>query len=317
MSNRATVDPELAPVLGVFPKFELSDQTIGEVRRMLGQPRPDAPAPAIAPSEHFVPVGDAAPSVRLLVFDPPGRPAGGGALLHMHAGGTVMGSADVSSIANAALARDLGIIVVSVDYRLAPEAPYPAPLDDCFAAYRWLLSEAAEFGIDPGRIAVGGESAGGLLAAALALRARDSGVPLPCLQLLSYPMLDHRTGSDAFPGAEGTGEHIWTRSANRYAWKALAGPHVAADTLPAWFSPAITENLEGLPRTWIGVGSIDLFFDENHEYARRLAAAGVAVELQSYPGAFHAFDMVETAAVTRRYRSDIRRILGEATGPRA
>lgn len=305
-----SVDPEIASVLAIFPTFELSDDSLGSVRQMLGHPRPDGPAPVIEPVERFAKAQGSAPAVRMLVFDPPGRTLDA-AILQMHGGGTIMGCADISSVNNAALARDLGVLVVSVDYRLAPETPYPGALEDCLAAYDWLLSAAGELGIDRNNIIVAGESAGGLLAAAVALAARDSGRQPPRLQLLSYPMLDHRTGSDAWPGVPGTGEHIWSRHHNRYAWSAF-GRGVAEAT--GCFSPAIAEDLAGLPPAWIGVGSLDLFLGENIEYAKRLAIAGTAVELKIYKGAFHAFDMVEAASVTRRYRADIRRAIAQGLG---
>jgi len=313
MTQTHPVDPEIAPVLDVFPAFELSDEALDSVRQMLGRPRPDGPAPLIEPEERFAPSYGDAPPVRLLLFDPPGR-THRAAILHMHGGGTVMGCADVSAVNNAVLARDLGVLIVSVDYRLSPEAPFPAALDDSVAAYDWMQAAADELRIDPGRIAVAGESAGGLLAAALALMARDTKRTPPCFQLLTYPMLDHRTGSEAHPGIVGTGNHIWTRHSNRYAWSALGQEHVPEGERAAWFSPSLAHDLTGLPPAWIGVGALDLFLAEDLDYAGRLGAAGTAVELQIYRGAFHAFDMVEAAAVTRRYRADIRRALTSALG---
>lgn len=313
MRQTHPVDPEIAPVLSVFPTFELSDEALDSVRQMLGRPRPDGPAPLFQPEERFAPAAGDGPPVRLLLFDPPGR-AHQAAILHMHGGGTVMGCADISAVNNATLARDLGVLIVSVDYRLSPEAPFPAALDDCVAAYDWMRADAAKLRIDPARIAVAGESAGGLLAAALALMARDTERPPPCFQLLTYPMLDHRTGSEAQPGSAGTGDHIWTRQSNCYAWSALGQGNIPEGRQAAWFSPSLADDLASLPPAWIGVGALDLFLGEDLDYAGRLGAAGSAVELQIYPGAFHAFDMVEAASVTQRYRADIRRALTGALG---
>jgi acetyl esterase/lipase len=208
----------------------------------------------------------------------------------------------------------LGIPVASVEYRLAPEAPFPAPQEDCLCGLIWLAAHSEELGIDAARIAIIGESAGGGLAAATALMARDTKSANITGQILVYPMLDHRTGSDRCPyGNKLTGEFVWDRPSNRFGWEALRGDYEPDDGTKGWFSPAMADDLVGLPATWIGVGSLDLFLDENLDYAQRLVSAGVPLELHVYPGAIHGFDMMGHTAIAQAFNQDllrgIRRVL--------
>ena len=192
------------------------------------------------------------------------------------------------------------MVVVSVDYRLAPEHPIPAPLDDCYAALGWMHKNAADLNVDPTRIAIGGESAGGGLAAALALKARDEGEYPICWQQLVVPSLDDRTGTEEFPGDPLVGEFIWTRASNQYGRASFLGdaPRAAPQV------PARAESLKGLPPAWMLTGGLDLFRDENIEYARRLMADGVAAELVVYPSACHAFQNVADSQLNQRYEVD-------------
>ncbi|MBM6979860.1 MAG: alpha/beta hydrolase [Actinomyces succiniciruminis] len=229
-----------------------------------------------------------------------------GALVWLHGGGFVGGSPAQDHLFCSRIARELGILVVSVDYRLAPAHPYPAALDDAFTVLRRLHAEAAAEGVDAERIAIGGASAGGGLAAALAQRALDEGVPV-AFQLLIYPMLDDRTGAG---GAEipGRGEFVWTARRNAEGWGAYLGRPVAepADRwAPArWAVPARREHLDGLPAAWIGVGELDLFLDEDRAYAERLRAAGAQVQLRVEPGMYHGADYCTWSAAMRDFRSD-------------
>jgi triacylglycerol lipase len=207
--------------------------------------------------------------------------------------------------------------VASVEYRLAPDTPFPGPQEDCYAALRWLVGAADELGIDPVRIGVTGESAGGGLAAAVALMARDREDIRIAAQILVYPMIDHRVGGAQDPWRNRhTGEFIWTRGSNQFGWESLRGGYGVDDERKGWFSPSRADDLAGLPPTWIGVGTLDLFFDEDLDYARRLVDAGVPVELHVYPGAFHGFDRAAEARVTKDFRRDLhagtRRLLGLA-----
>jgi triacylglycerol lipase len=225
-------------------------------------------------------------------------------VLHIHGGGYVIGSALMSVMSNQRTAADAGCLVVSVDYRLAPETRHPGPVEDCWAGLRWLHDQAGELGVDPARIAVMGESAGGGLAATLALMARDRGGAPIAHQHLIYPMLDDRTGEgDSHPFA---GEFVWTPESNRFGWASLLGPEAGSENVAAYGAAARAADLSGLPSTYLAVGALDLFVDEDIDYARRLIRAGVPTELHVYPGAFHGFDIAVDATVTKTaYRNSL------------
>jgi acetyl esterase/lipase len=253
-----------------------------------GLARPLLPAPAVV--KRMIPGPKGAPDVPLYIT---GATAGAPkpAVLHIHGGGYIAGSAADSRRDIQELAANHNCVAISVDYRLAPETPFPGSLEDNYVALLWMYSNAAELGIDRRRIAIKGESAGGGHAAALAIAARDRGeVPL-CLQVLIYPMLDDRTGS-TMPGPPYIGHYIWTAASNRFGWTSLLGKPAGSAQPPAGSVPALIENLAGLPPAWIGVGSVDLFANEDVEYARRLLQAGVSTELHIVPGGYHGFDIL-------------------------
>lgn len=208
-------------------------------------------------------------------------------ILHMHGGGYVAGSATGSLNQVQTLARELDCVVVTVEYRLAPEATYAGSLEDNYAALKWIHANSSALGVDPARIAVLGESAGGGHAALLAIAARDRGEVPVCFQCLVYPMLDDRTGSTRQAPAH-RGQILWTAQANRFGWECFLGRKPGGRSGEG--VPGRTANLAGLPPAWIGVGALDLFLDEDMDYARRLNAADVAAELLVIPGAFHGFD---------------------------
>lgn len=221
------------------------------------------------------------------------------AVLWIHGGGYVLGHAQHDDRRCAALAQRLGAVVLSVDYRLAPEHPFPVPLDDCLAAWELLHRDAAALRIDPARTAIAGLSAGGGLAAALVLRAHDRALPAPALQLLVYPMLDDRT---ALRDHDARDFRLWDDVSNRFGWRAYLGRAPGDDDVSDHAAPARRRKLTGLPPAWIGVGTADLFHDEDLAYAARLRDAGVDVSLEVVPGAFHAFDVVAPrAAVSRAF----------------
>ncbi len=227
------------------------------------------------------------------------------ALLWIHGGGYVIGTADMDDHVCAQFSTRLGITVAAVEYRLAPDHPYPAALQDCYAALTWL---AGLPGLDRRRVAIGGASAGGGLAAALALWARDHGsspdAVTPAFQLLVYPMLDDRSAMTA----DKPNYRLWNTDSNRFGWTAYLG-----DADPSVAVPARRDDLSGLPPAWIGVGTNDLFHDEDLAYAERLRAAGVPCDVEVVPGAFHGFDSwAAKAAVSQRFLDSQCKALGAA-----
>ncbi|WP_296675635.1 alpha/beta hydrolase [Novosphingobium sp.] len=304
MSTKHLIDPDLLPGLEMFPGFEFTQATLEPIRAAMAAARIAQPAQPLEAQVRII-AGPAGP-LEVYWFDPHPGHSGRAALLHIHGGGMVIGSVRNMQAGPSTLAANLGIPVASVEYRLAPETPFPGPQEDCLAALSWLAENAADLGIDPDRIAICGESAGGGLAAAVALMARDKGGPKLAAQILTYPMLDHRTGSaDCHYSNRTTGEFIWTRASNQFGWEALRGTYEPTDYRKAWFSPSLADDLDGLPPTWIGIGALDLFLDEDIEYARRLASAGVEIEFHCYPGAYHGFNMFPQASPTRAYHRDL------------
>jgi acetyl esterase/lipase len=227
-----------------------------------------------------------ASGVGIRLFRPPVVTGRAPALLWIHGGGYVIGKAAQDDALCRRFARELGVTVASVDYRLAPDHPYPVPLEDCYSALHWLVRLPSA---DPSRVAIGGASAGGGLAAALAQLTFDRGEIALAAQLLVYPMLDDRTVNRK--GLDNPGLRLWNQSSNKFGWSAYLGgadPEVAV--------PARRENLSGLPPAWLGVGTFDLFHDEDLAYAERLKAAGVPCEVEVVPGAFHGFDGIAPKA---------------------
>ncbi len=271
-----------------LPSMEWSTAILPQFREGAhGLARPLLPAPAVV--KRTIPGPKGAPEVSLYIT---GATAGASkpAVLHFHGGGFIAGSAADSRRDMQELAANHDCVAITVDYRLAPETPFPGSLEDNYAALLWMYANAAELGIDRSRIAIKGESAGGTHAAALAIAARDRGeVPL-CLQVLIYPALDDRTGS-TMQVPPYIGHYIWTAAANRFAWTSLLGKPAGSTGPPAGSVPARVENLAGLPAALIGVGSVDLFANEGLEYGRRLLQAGVSTELHLVPGGYHGFDI--------------------------
>lgn len=290
----ALVHPELRDaarkMLAMAEKFpQLSAATLAEARRgMAGWIQP--PLPDVPVVKRIVAGRRGAPDVDIYVVNAKAgaaRPA----ILYTHGGGYVLGSGadDVHGLQEIALALDC--VCVSVDYALAPEARWQVSTEQNYAGLKWLYDNAAELGADRSRIALLGGSAGGGHAALLAIRARDRGeVPLVA-QVLIYPMLDDRTASSRAVPAH-IGSFTWTGAQNRYGWASFLGTRPGTKTVPAAAVPARVASVAGLPPTFIGVGAIDLFVDEDIEYARRLIEAGVPTELLVVPGAFHGFDLI-------------------------
>lgn len=273
MSSLA-IHPDLRRVARFLPRNMVTPATLPILRRATRL------VPTRTPKD--VEVLTLASGVGVRLYRPSGAFGPQPALLWIHGGGYIIGTAAQDDRLCRRYAEALGATVASVEYRLAPENPYPAALEDCYAALRWLVGLPA---IDPARVAIGGASAGGGLAAALALLARDRGeIPLAG-QLLVYPMLDDRTVGDA--GLDQPGQRLWNQTSNQFGWSAYLG-----DADPETAVPARREDLSGLPPAWLGVGTLDLFHDENLAYAERLRAVGVPCDVEVVPGAYHGFDAI-------------------------
>jgi acetyl esterase/lipase len=274
--------PDLQRIARLAPQALVGPRSLKLIRRLSGLRRSKTP--------DGIEVLTLGSGVGVRLHRPVGVEQPGPALLWIHGGGYVMGSAQQDDALCHRFTRELGITVAAVDYRLAPEHPYPAPLEDCYSALTWLAALPA---VDPARVAIGGASAGGGLAAALALLARDRGELTPTLQLLAYPMLDDRSGA----GPKNPNYRLWGPKSNRFGWSAYLGnadPKIAV--------PARHDDLSGLPPAWIGVGTHDLFHDEDLAYAERLTAAGVPCHVEVVQGAFHGFDLVvPKAAVSQSF----------------
>ncbi|KMO72406.1 Carboxylesterase NlhH [Mycolicibacterium chubuense] len=292
--------PELRRSARLLPKQMITPVTLPFVRaasRLMWRGQPDG-----------VEVLTLASGVGVRLHRPPGVATPGPALLWIHGGGYVIGDAAQDDVLCRRFARELGATVVAVNYRLAPEHPYPVPVEDCYAALSWLAELPS---VDPDRVAIGGASAGGGLAAALALLVRDRGrIPLAA-QLLVYPMLDDRTVERT--GLDNPGHRLWNQSSNRYGWRAYLGD---ADRDVA--VPARRTDLAGLPPAWVGVGTLDLFHDEDVAYAQRLREAGVPCEVMVVEGAFHGFDgIAPKAPVSQRFFDSQCAVLRTAFAPSA
>ncbi|MEE5085555.1 alpha/beta hydrolase [Pseudomonas alliivorans] len=230
-------------------------------------------------------------------------------LLYIHGGGFVLGRPEMADDYLVDLANELNVLIVAVDYRLAPEHPFPTPLNDCYAALAWIFEEGLALGVDTQKVMVMGHSAGGGLAAAVSIMARDRNEYRLAGLLMVYPMLDHRTGSvNSSDDNPSTGTLSWTHEANRFCWQCLQGTYALDDERAALFSPALANDLTGLPPSFISVGALDLFLDENLAFALKLSRSGVPVELHLYPGVPHMFDQYP-GRQTDQLKQDITRAL--------
>ena len=258
-----------------------------------------AGSPPVGVQSGTVDLGGRIPPVHVLN---PVENASGAALLWIHGGGMVIGSPAQDYARMASLCTSLRTTVVMATYRLSPEHPFPTPLDDCEAAWNWLVDHAGERGIDPSRIAIGGESAGGGLTAMLTNRMhdkRDSGALQPAAQRMFCPMLDERTAADRRLDDE---RHpLWNNRSNLVGWRSFLGTEPGSATVPEGSVPSRRDDLTGLAPAWIGSGTVDLFYEEDAAYARALADAGVNVTLDEVPGAPHTFEAISPAPVAKEY----------------
>lgn len=304
MSSRHLIDAEVRTLLDLAPDYSLTGETLDAVRtqmRTIAGDRGTA-TPGVEVEERFVRGPAGAPDVRVLVSKPATAGVGRPAILNLHGGGFVIGAPEQNLAKDAVYASELNAVVVSPAYRLAPETVHPGPVEDVYAVLTWLYENVESLGVDPTRIAVSGDSAGGGLAAGLVILARDRGEIPIAFQHLVFPMLDDRTSTnrDLSPVQ---GEFLWTRRNNRFAWGALLGGPPGGANVSPYASPARVADPTGLPPTFIVCGALDLFLEEDLEYARRLLRTGVPTELHVYPGAPHGFTLVEAAAVTKAFNA--------------
>ncbi len=314
------IDPELEPVIALIPETDVTDAPAvrAVVNDLLASLAPEIPGiETLEIDDLAIPGPPDSPDVQVRVYRPKGLDGPTAAVLYLHGGGFVLGSVDTEHAGAAAIARDLGVVVVSADYRLAPEDPYPAGLEDCYFALVWLADLADQLGVDLDRVAVVGSSAGGGLAAGLALLTRDRQGPKLCFQLLGIPELDDRLDTPSMRAFVDT--PMWNRPAAIASWDHYLGEAPAGGErvdVPIYAAPAraTVDQLVGLPPTYISTAENDPLRDEGIRYALALLEAGVSVELHQFPGTFHGSAMVTTAAVSRRAGAEFNTVLAKALG---
>ena len=308
--SRHLVDPELLPLVDAYPTVTVTAENLQQLRN-----REFLPAEDCGVDCQELQIDGPESRIDVRVFRPRDAVGETGCIFHIHGGGFIGGSLAEYEFLHRPLAADLSCTIVSAEYRLAPETPFPGSIQDCYAALAWTFQNADELGIDRQRIGVMGESAGGGLAAALALMVRDRGDYPLVFQHLIYPMLDDRTCVlDAIPYA---GEYIWHRQNNLFGWTSLLGQEPGGADVSPYAAPSRATDLAGLPPTFIGTAALDLFVDEDIDFAARLIRAGVPTELHVWPGAFHGFDLLPGPAVADAARSASREALRRALQPKA
>ncbi|MBU4318270.1 MAG: alpha/beta hydrolase [Proteobacteria bacterium] len=316
MALNHLVDPELIRVLEAYPDTELNQDTLAATRRMRDKQALEMKAilpkmEEVTQKDYLVPGLAGGPDVSVRVYKPGGQTEKLPGFLWIHGGGYVLGGMDGDDYPNKLRVQKTGCVIVSVDYRLAPENPYPAPLEDCHAALQWMFDHADELGIDKSRVAIGGASAGGGLAASLALLVRDRAELKIIFQMLIYPMIDDRNIAPASETRPDT--LIWSRAKNLFGWTSYLGRPPGKEDITAYEAAARAKDLSGLPPALVVVGDLDLFVAENIEYARRLICAGIPTELHVYPGAYHGFNgFAPGAAVSRQCNDTCYRALNKA-----
>ncbi len=297
--SQLELHPDIAAIADLIPLPTIDASNLADVRGFEFGPPPELSA-NVERTEHIVP-GD--PDINVRVHRPVGVDGPLPCIYSIHGGGYVIGSYDMDDVKFDRWCQQFGIVGVSVEYRLAPETPYPGPLDDCYRGLKWAHDNHEMLGIDPARIGLTGVSAGGGLAAGLALLARDRGeVPL-LFQLLDCPMIDDR---QATPSSQLDNLLIWSRGSNTFGWQSYLGDLYGTDDIPAYAAAARAGNLAGLPPTYVCVGAVDGFRDEDIAYATRLNQAGIETELHVYPGAPHGVELFAHVPVAQQYGRDQR-----------
>lgn len=304
-------DPEIAAVVPLLPDLPGDDPLAirAALSDMIAQfPPPDTTGVQIEDRE--IPGRDGDPAVPIRIYRPDqcSAPAG---VYNVHGGGFVAGDLETEHASNVILARELGVVVVSVDYRLAPETPFPGGLEDAYAGLVWMVAHADELGIDPQRIAIQGTSAGGGLSAALALLARDRGGPHIAFQFLSVPELDDRLATASM--TDFTDTPLWSRPRAILSWECYLGPgRAGTDGVSIYAAPSRATDLAGLPPAYVSVMHFDPLRDEGVAYALAMLAAGVSVELHLFPGTFHGSMLIQDAAISKREEAEKIAVLRQA-----
>jgi acetyl esterase/lipase len=304
-------DPEIAAVVPLLPDLPGNDPLAiraGLSEMIAAFPPPDTTGVQI--EDRQIPGHDDDPAVPIRIYRPqtPSAPA---AVYSVHGGGFIAGDLETEHAFNIDIARELGVVVVSVDYRLAPETPFPGGLEDVYAGLVWTAAHAVELGIDPRRIAIQGTSAGGGLGAALALLARDRGGPHIAFQFLSVPELDDRLSTQSM--TEFTDTPLWSRPRAVVSWDCYLGSgRAGAADVPVYAAPARATDLAGLPPAYISVMQFDPLRDEGVAYALAMLAAGVSVELHLFPGTFHGSMMIQHAVISKREHAEKLAVLRQA-----
>ncbi len=288
MKNR--VNTALLPGLEMYPDQDLRPECLPVMREEASKVFPPTIVDETLSVTNEVIEGPDANPLRLKIYRPKSNNESLPALLWIHGGGYILGSINDNDDLAVKIAKEANCMVVSVDYRLAPEHPYPAPIEDCYAALKWIADNAETLNIDSNRIGVAGVSAGGGLTAALTLLARDRQYPSICFQMPLYPMIDDRNNT---PSANEIKEgFVWNQKSNEAGWKMYLGELHGTDHIPAYAAAARAEDYRNLPRTYTCVGQLDPFRSETLTYVTKLAEAGVDVEFHLYPGAYHGFEMM-------------------------
>lgn len=294
----------MAAILPFLPDTDLSDVGLAraQLQEIVDQVPIDVPGiEELEITDHVIPDVGNAPPVTVRVYRRRDSAASAPGIVWIHGGGFVLGSVELEHLGTAQFALELGVVVVSVEYRLAPEHPFPAGLDDCYSALVWTAEHALRLGIDPERLAVGGMSAGGGLSAAVALRSRDQAGPELCFQLLGIPELDDRLATPSMAEFEDT--PMWNRRLAEQSWRHYLGQ--GEKEISPYAAPAREDNLAGLPPAYVCTAELDPLRDEGIDYALRLVQAGVPVELHHFPGTFHGFGLVTGAQVSRRMTEEV------------
>jgi acetyl esterase/lipase len=285
------VHPELQSSARMSPKLTYNRKNIWLFNLLMRLMPKSKALEGLRVENVLIPRQDGDNKLRLRVYKPKSINAPTPVLIWIHGGGYLIGRPEQDDFRCARYVHELGITVVSVDYRLAPKHPFPAGLDDCHSTLKWVASHSQELGIDPKRIAVGGNSAGGGLAAALAQLAQDRKEIELAFQLLVYPMLDDRTVLRT--DIDDSNNITWNHASNLFGWESYLGQRCGLDNVPAYSVPGRRADLSGLPSAWIGVGDLDIFHDEDVAYAQRLKECGVECSLEVIQGAFHGFDVFD------------------------